>query len=69
MNSYIKDIIIPVNQLYSFLYLPVNLNFLQSAEFTDPMINMYNIISGIKPCKLFYRNAFFFVKYPLILNL
>ena len=54
MNSYIKNIIIPVYQLDSLLNLSVYLNFFQSAEFADPMINMNDIITRIQSCKLFY---------------
>src|SRR5664280_3368392 len=35
VNTNIKYIIVPVNQLYSFLYLPVNLDFFKSAEFPN----------------------------------
>jgi len=47
MYSNIKDIIVPVNQLYGLLKAPVHLNLFKATEFSYSMIDMDYIISWI----------------------
>ncbi len=62
MNTNIKNIVIAVNKLYRFLYLPIYLDLLQPSELSYSMINMDNIITGIKSGKFLNRNAFLLCK-------
>jgi hypothetical protein len=58
MDPDIQSIVIPVNQLNGFLDLAVDINFLKTTEFADPMIDMNNIITRIKSCELFDGKTF-----------
>ena len=60
MNANIKNIIIPVNQLYSLLDLAVYLYLLKTSEPSYAMVDMNNIITRIQPCELLNRYALFF---------
>ena len=48
MNADVQYIIILVNKPDRFLHFTVNIDLFKSAKFSDAMINVHNIISGLQ---------------------
>ncbi len=68
VNVHIQYIVVPVYDLNGFLYLPVQICSYKPTEYTYSVINMYDIISHLKPGKFVQCDLFAFLNRTFQVN-